>query len=170
MKKLHSNFHLLFSLIALALFTQGCAITSQTATPADKAADIQALAYTAASIGTAVALEEKPANRIHFQAAHDLLDTLVTNKQISATDLRTIFLALPVKELKSPVARLAIDNAVYLYTSRVGGAVNLEAQPYVLAAATGLRDGLKAALGGEVKAETQKTKNPEPIPEFAPAN
>lgn len=137
---------LILSLIAPLVLTSGCAITRPTATTEQKTAEIQTLAYTAASIGTAIALEERPGIRVPFELAYERLDQLVTEKKVTGLLLRDILNALPVAELKSPNARIAIDGATYLYTATVGNQVNLETQPYVLAAATGIRDGMKAAL------------------------
>lgn len=125
----------------------GCAITNQQATTEQKAAEIQAFAYTAASIGTAIAIQENPANEPKFVAAYVALNNVVEQKAVTGLVLREIINTLPVKELKSPNARIAIDGATYLYTATVGNQFNLENQPYVLAAATGIRDGMKAALG-----------------------
>lgn len=122
----------------------GCATTS---TVEQKAANIQAFSYTAASIGSAIALTEHPEWRTQFRAAETVLTDLINNKAVTGELLRGVVNNLPIKELKSPNARIAIDGAVYLYTTTVGNQVNIESQPYVIAAATGLRDGLKAALG-----------------------
>lgn len=136
----------LFLVVSMIGIGAGCAITSPTATTEQKAAEVKTLAYTAASIGTAIALEEKPATRVPFELAYAKLDQLITEKAITGLLLRDILNALPVKELKSPKARIAIDGAAYLYTATVGNQVNLETQPYMLAAATGIRDAWKAVL------------------------
>ena len=52
-----------------------------------------------------------------------------------------------MKELKSDTARIAIEGATLLFDSNVGNTVNIEAQVYITAAATGVRDGMKIALG-----------------------
>jgi len=125
----------------------GCALFSNSATTDQKLADVRSLSYAAASLGTAEALLENPAWNLHFQTAYAQLDQLVTQKTVTGDLLRKIIASLPVKELKSSRARIAIETATMLFDSTVGTKVNIEAQPYVLAAATGIRDGLKAALG-----------------------
>ena len=125
----------------------GCALLSKTATTEQKLADVRSLSYAAASLGTSEALLENPVWRLHFLTAHAQLDQLVTSKTVTGDLLRRIVASLPVKELKSPRARIAIETATMLFDSTVGTKVNIEAQPYVLAAATGIRDGIKAALG-----------------------
>lgn len=133
--------------VSLLTITPGCALFSKTSTPEQKASDVQLLSYTAASIGTAIAIQENPELKPKFETAYTTLNTLVETKVITGLLLRDIISTLPVKELKSPNARIAIDGATYLYTASVGNQLNIENQPMVMAAATGIRDGMKAALG-----------------------
>ena len=74
------------------------------------------------------------------------LNSLVESKIVTGALLREVIASLPVKELKSETARIAIDGATTLFDATVGDKVNLEAAPYVYAAAAGIRDGLKVAL------------------------
>lgn len=146
----HSTFNIQRALAALLcavllVLAPGCATTSRT--PEQKAEQIQLLSYTAASIGTAIAIQENPDLKPKFDLAYSTLNTLVETKVITGLLLRDIVNTLPVKELKSPNARIAIDGATYLYTASVGEQLNIENSPYVLAAATGICDGMKAALG-----------------------
>jgi hypothetical protein len=135
------------ALIALALLTTpGCALLTKDSPTEQKAVEIKSLCYAAASIGTQVALQENPATLAKFEIAYVNLNKLVESKVITGLLLREIVESLPVKELKSPNARIAIDGATYLYTAFVGEKVNIEGNPYVIAAATGIRDGLKIAL------------------------
>ena len=120
----------------------GCATTQQ-----EKLTQVQLLSYAAASIGTAEALHQNAGWRPAFELAYKSLDTLVTTKTVTGADLRTILAQLPVKELKSETARIAIEGATTLFDATVGNKVNLEAAPYVLAAATGIRDWLRVGLG-----------------------
>jgi len=124
----------------------GCALFSATATTEQKLADIKALTYAAASLGTSEALLENPAWRLHFATAYAQLDQLVQQKVVTGDSLRRILASLPVKELKSDRARIAIESATMLYDAVAGDKINLENQVYVLAAAEGIRNGLKAAL------------------------
>src|SRR5947207_3034881 len=84
--------------------------------------------------------------RLHFATAYAQLDQLVQQKVVTGDSLRRILASLPVKELKSDRARIAIESATMLYDAVAGDKINLENQVYVLAAAEGIRNGLKAAL------------------------
>jgi hypothetical protein len=134
-------------LIATPLTHTGCALFSSTSTQEQKLADVQRLAYAAASLGTQEALLQNATWKPQFVVAYGNLDTLVRGKVVTGALLRQVIASLPVKELKSPQARLAIDAALTLYDVTAGTKVDLEQVPYALAAATGVRDGLKAALG-----------------------
>lgn len=125
----------------------GCALFRGGAPAEEKLREVRLLSYAAASVGTQIALQQSPTWRPRFDDAYDQLNQLVESKVITGTLLRNILASLPVKELKSDTARIAIEGATVLYDSLVGDQVNIEAQPYVLAAATGIRDGMKVALG-----------------------
>jgi hypothetical protein len=136
------------TLIACALLTgSGCALFSNTATQEQKVSDVRNLSRAAASIGTQEALLENPMWLPRFLAARAQLEKLVTNKTVTGALLRDVIASLPVKELKSPQARIAITTATTLFDATVGSQVNIESQPYVLAAASGILDGLRDALG-----------------------
>ena len=128
--------------VGVGFFASGCATT-----PAEKIRQVQLLSYAAASIGTQEALQQNPAWRPRFEMAYTNLNTLVVNKTVTGALFRDVLASLPVKELKSDRARIAIEGATMLYDATVGTRVNLETAPYVLAAATGVRDGLKVGLG-----------------------
>jgi len=134
------------SLTALVLFTN-CALFSKTSTPDQKAADVRNLSYAAASIGTQIALKQNPDWRMQFEISYSTLDSLVNTKKITGILLRELISQLPVKELKSDTARIAIENATFLFDASVGDKINIENNIYVFAAATGIRDGMKIALG-----------------------
>lgn len=125
----------------------GCALFSKDAPIEQKLADVRALTYAAAALGTQEALLQNPAWRSQFQAAYDNLNKLVTSGVVSGTLLREVLASLPVKELKSDRARIAIETATVLYDATVGTKVNIEQAQYVFAAATGIRDGLRSGLG-----------------------
>lgn len=138
---------LLLTLAGLALLCGGCALFSRSSSTDQKLADVRNLSYAAASIGTAEALKQNPGRRPQFEAAFHRLDQLVVQKTVTGDFLRELVAGLPVKELKSDTARIAIEGATLLFDQTVGSRVNIETEPYVLAAATGVRDGLKIALG-----------------------
>lgn len=126
----------------IVLLSAGCATTQE-----DRISQVRILSYAAASIGTREALRENLAWRPQFELAYANLNTMVETKTITGEFLRGVLSSLPVKELKSDSARIAIEGATILYDVIVGDKVNLEAAPYVMAAATGIRDGMKVALG-----------------------
>lgn len=131
-----------FIILTSALLFTGCATTE-----VEKIAQVRLLAYAAASIGSKEALQQNPTWRPHFETALTNLDLLIADGHVTGALLHQIVASLPVKELKSDAARIAIEGATVLYDATVGNKVNLEAQPYVLAATLGIRDGLKVGLG-----------------------
>ena len=129
------------SILILTLLVS-CATTQE-----GKIIQVHDLSYAAASTGTQAALRQNATWRNQFEQAFKTLDVLVETKTVTGALLREIMAQLPVNELKSENARLAIESATVLYDLTVGNKVNIEAQPYVLASATGIRHGLRAALG-----------------------
>ncbi len=138
---------LVFALAAFPVVFTSCALFSKESPIEQKLADVRALTYAAAALGTQEALLQKPEWRPRFQSAYTQLDQLVSQKIVTGNLLRTILAGLPVKELKSPQARIAIETATMLYDVTVGSKVDIEKAPYVQAAATGIRDGLRSGLG-----------------------
>jgi hypothetical protein len=138
---------LLAVVLAIALTPVGCALLSQNSTEQEKAAEVQRLAYAATSVGTAVTLDFKPEYGPAFQLAYESLNKLVEARTISGVQLREILLSLPVNELGGRTALLAIDAGGTLFDLITGKPIDLEKTPYVLAAATGIRDGLRIGLG-----------------------
>lgn len=128
-------------ILLLALALGGCATT-----PEEHQARIRALSYAAASLGTQEALLQKPEWRGQFEAAYTNLNSLVESRVVTGVLLRQVIASLPVKELKSPQARIAIETATVLFDATAGTKLDVEKAPYLLAAATGIRDGLKAGL------------------------
>ncbi len=140
--------HLLLALtLALAPLSTGCALFSKEAPIEQKLADVRALTYAAAALGTQEALLQNPTWRPRFQSAYESLNKLVTQGVVTGSLLRDVLATLPVKELKSPQARLAIETATMLYDVTVGSKLDIGRAPYVNAAATGIRDGLRSGLG-----------------------
>jgi hypothetical protein len=133
---------LLLPALLLAALLPGCATT-----PEENAARVQSLCYAAASLGSQAALVQNPAYRPALELAYTNLNSLVERKVITGNLLRDVIATLPTKELKSDNARITIEGATILFDTLAGTKLNIEAQPLVLAAATGIRDGLKATLG-----------------------
>ena len=141
--KITLTFALIFATAAVLL--SGCKSASKP-TP-NQTAQVQSLCYAAASVGTQVALLQNPAYRPAFEIAYTSLDATVTSGTITGAGLRSILNTLPVNELKSPEARIAITSATTLFDALAGTQVSLTNNVYVVAAATGIRDGMKVALG-----------------------
>lgn len=142
--KIQSLLCVLCVLCASVAVLTGCATKPADATQTVR---VQHLAYAAASIGTQVALLENPAYRPAFELAYSNLDGLVNAGSINGVGLRNILTPLPIQELKAPEAQIAISSATVLFDSLTGNSVSLTNNVYVAAAATGIRDGLKVALG-----------------------
>jgi hypothetical protein len=133
--------------LALASFSiTGCAIFSKSASQEQKLADVRNLSRAAASIGTQEAILQNPLWLPRFVAARNELKNLVESKAITGALLRSVIASLPVKELKSPQAKIAIDSASMLWDVAVGGRLNIEQAPYLYAAASGILDGFNDAL------------------------
>src|SRR5881394_340786 len=130
---------MLYSLSA-AVLLNSCAIFSKTSTSEQKQSEIRNLSYAAASIGTSVALKQNPDWKPQFDLAYTTLDSLINQKRVTGQLLRDIISKLPVKELKSDNAKIAIEGATVLFDATVGDRINIENDPYIMAAATGIRD------------------------------
>ncbi len=134
-------------MLTAAILLTNCAILNKNSTEVDKASDVYKLSYIATSIGTSTALRQKPEWKDSFNLAYLSLDALINSRKITGILLREIISKLPVRELKSENAKIAIDNATMLFDLSVGDKINIEDNIYVMAASKGIRDGLKRALG-----------------------
>ena len=131
----------------LAIATTSCALLTKGSTIEQKSNDIRNLAFAAASLGTREALLQNPTWRPRFVAAYEKLNQLVEQKIVTGTLLREVLESLPVRELKSDKARIALDTFVFVFDVTVGRKIDLDKAPYVTAGAVGIRDGLKSGLG-----------------------
>lgn len=142
MKKL-----IIITMLAIVPLTfSGCAFLRPDSTTVQKQFEVQRLSHLAALAGTQAALLQNKEYRPAFEAALASLNIAVESGTINGITLRQILDSLPVKELKSDEARIAIVTATMLYDMTVGEVTNVELQGYVLAAATGIRNGLRDAL------------------------
>jgi hypothetical protein len=134
--------------LVLGLLLVGCA--SSPNDPQDPQAALRELAFwthTAAALGAQYALEENPARRPQFEAAVESLDALASSGSADALIFMSVLNTLPVKELKSKEARLAITTATLIY-SRYGKEISLSQSNYVGTAIASVRDGFRLALKG----------------------
>lgn len=134
-------------LIVASLMLNGCALLNKSSTIEEKLADVHRLSYAAASMGTQIAIVQNPSWKPQFEQAYAQLNVLVESGAVTGTFLRSFIAQLQVKELKSETARIVIENATFLYDTVAGTKVNIETSPYINAAARGIRDGMKVALG-----------------------
>lgn len=134
----------ILGIAAIGLLLGGCSSTPPNDTTLLR---VQNLAYAASSLGTQATLISQPQYRPAFELAYTNLDALVNSKLITGDLLRQIIATLPNKQLSSPQAQIAIEGVTVLFDTLVGTRWSIEAEPVVLAAATGVRDGLKVALG-----------------------
>jgi len=102
-------------LCAFALNFSGCSTT-----PATTQHRIESSCKVAAYLGTATALAEHPEWRAGFVTARDQLHVLETADTVDFVTLLAIVQQLPIKELKSPNARLAITTATILLQDYAG--------------------------------------------------
>ena len=143
MKKLLSRTLIPLLIVALSLPSlTGCAMLKKNVTPETLQLTLQTVAQTGASVRLANHPEDAP----RFALAVGALNLLLADGQFSAADLQAALATLPVNELKGDTGTLIIDAAVVVYQLATGGKSPIESAPYVVAAATGIRDGLKAAL------------------------
>lgn len=132
--------------LTAALLFAGCALLRKDATEAEKVADVRNIFYALGSTGTEVALLEKPNLRANFELGYTNLNRLVTDGAVTGALLRSVVDALPFDDLKDPSAVAIVRGATTLFDATVGDRLNLMKPVYVNAAATGLRDGIKAGL------------------------
>ena len=140
------NIKHLAPVIAAAVLLNGCALLTKDSTQEARAKEVKALCYAAASIGTSTAIDQKPQWKPQFALAYANLDATLRSGTITGQLLRDIIASLPVKELESDTARIAIESATVLFDATVGDRLNIEAAPYLKAAAEGIRDGMRVGL------------------------
>lgn len=130
--------------LPLLAFT-GC---TTNAPQADKLARVQTLCTIAAKDGTILTLQAYPQYKPAFDLAYTELDALVSHGTIVPAQLADILKQLNIKQLQGQNATILIGDLPLLIDLLAGNqAIDLTKTPYVLAAATGIRDGLGMALG-----------------------
>lgn len=131
---------------AMVAFLPSCNILESSVkkiTPAQVTTASREAAYLGAK---AVVKKGDPKTIEQLHTAYLAINDLVESKAVTGAVLRNIVATLPFKQLDNDNARLAVSGVTLLYDSVVGDGLNVEQKPYVLAAATGLRDGLGEAL------------------------
>lgn len=122
----------------------GCSTTSGT-----KQVDVQDFIpaiKTAAMVGTTYSLNEHPEWRSGFETAAKELKVLETADKIDFATIMAIVTRLPVKELQSSDARLAISGATILLSGYGNKIVALEKLDNVRPVATALREGIELGM------------------------
>lgn len=136
------NLYLTLALI-VSLFT-GCAGTQNGNGPTTT----ERMAKTsrdAAYLGAFYFLTKNPDSRSEFENTAQALGALIEGGDVSPTTLHAIMQQLPVKELKSPEATLAVGLA-YLAWDSYGQQVDINDSKYVLPIASAIKSGLELAL------------------------
>jgi len=111
---------------------------------------VTTVSHEAAVLGTKAVVKKNDQKLIaQLTTTHQALTDLVASKAVTGAVLRSIVATLPFKQLDNDNARLAVMGVTLLYDGTVGTGLNIEQQPYALAAAIGLRDGIGEGLGLE---------------------
>lgn len=139
MKRLTS---IIGTLAMAALLFTGCATTNQKPTVDDFTPAIKTAAFT----GSFLVLEEHPDWRPYFVEAANELRIIEKAEVIDFATILAIVLRLPVAELKSDDARLAITGATILLTGYQGRLIELDKLENVRPVARALREGIDLAL------------------------
>jgi hypothetical protein len=132
---------LLIASVAL-LLGQGCASLNG---GGDASKEIVFWANTAALLGTQEAIAKNPELRPKFELALASLNALVDAGSTDPLAFRNVLNTLPVKELKSREARIAINLASIAFY-RYGQSVALDDKSHVASALRAVRDGIRDGL------------------------
>lgn len=120
--------------------------TNQQAEAEAQLKEVQFACYSAASLGTAYAIAKHPEWRPEFEAGLAALDALIAQNNFDPAAFHQALLKLPIKELKSGEAALAIQAATILF-HHYGAEIALDQQTYVGAVIASVRRGIWDALG-----------------------
>lgn len=101
---------------------------------------------TAAYVGSALALNEHPEWKDAFLKAHNDLAILEEAETIGLPEIMAILNRLPVKELQSKEARIAIVGTTLLIEEIGSPAINVETVNKLRPIVKQLREGIKLAL------------------------
>jgi len=129
--------------IATLGFATGCKTVDGKSVP--DSAKIAAASREAASLGTQEALLHHPEWLSGFHAAHDELARLETLDTVRASDLLAIIGRLPVNELKSDEARIAISGARLIIALAGWSEIDAERVQQIRPVITAIRQGLEDA-------------------------
>jgi hypothetical protein len=138
---------LIFALGPFILGLTGC----KTAPDGTQTADIERIARVtkeAATIGTMEVLARRPDWRAHFQIAHVELLALEKSDKITLDSILNIVSRLPVKELRSDDARLAITGARLLISAIDVPEIDAERLAQLRPIVVALREGIESGGGG----------------------
>lgn len=140
----------LLSLIVLTTVLCGCTTTRQEvpgAPPKGKTVqDFVPAIKTAAMFGTIYSLREHPEWRGHFVNAAGQLAVLETAEKIDFSTIMAIVSQLPIKELKSDDAQLAILGATMLLSGYGDRLISLDKLEDVRPVARALKEGISGGL------------------------
>jgi hypothetical protein len=138
---------LFLSVIAItAMLFAGCSTTGTGTETPRTVEDFTPAIKTAAMVGTHYALIEHPEWKPHFIAAASELEILEKAEKIDFPTIMSIVMRLPVKELQSDDARLAIAGATILLSEYGGRSIDLQKLENVRPIARALREGVALGL------------------------
>jgi hypothetical protein len=130
----------MLAIVGVVTLLMGC--TTMSGERRDLTPAIKVAAY----VGTHYAIQEHPEWRAGFEVAALELGLLADAETIDFVQILAIIHRLPVKELKSPDAQLAITGATLLLTEYSGDVIPLDKLQQVRPLAAALRDGIVLAL------------------------
>lgn len=146
MKKLTLAIIAMFAMLFLALGFTGCATTPGGTEPRVTVEDITPAIKTAAFVGTFYTLRENPDWREGFVTAATDLKILENAEQLDFALILAIVARLPVDELKSDDAALAITAATILLSGYQNKLIELDKFQNVKPIARAIREGIELAL------------------------
>lgn len=140
----------LFSLAALCLSLTACGTLKPGAPIDPKAIEKSAVVFrTAVGDSVILAKDRNAGSAAYFALGKTILDSFITGSDFSPATLRKALQAIPVKELQSAEARIAINTIAGLYEIYWGDYVRGQVAGNAIAVKllTAARDGLVDGLG-----------------------
>jgi hypothetical protein len=137
---------------SLMLAGSGCAIfkqpagTDPAAATALKVRRVAAIARGAAFDGAVIEIAQRPGDRAYFVAAKIELDDLLSSQNYDPVAFRAAILKLPIKELRSPVGAIVVNNAIEVFDELQAEHVDLSGVVWLAPVITAVRDGFQKAL------------------------
>jgi hypothetical protein len=155
-----STLHAPRSIVSACL--AGCLLAAGCAGFKPQPADYQSLAELAAYDGATLWLKAHPGDRGYFDAAQQLLTSLIADAKWDPVAFQQALATLPIKELKTDTGSIIVGSAVALYTMALREAQPIDQPALVKAFEIGVRNGLQWALSGTPRAAIRAPKKSGP--------